>query len=368
MLASCDMRTTITLSDLTDQCLASMRSNAYKRNTILSHGRGMRHFLAHVGNLQVRHITPGHVDSYFTAREALGMKPNTLNSELMSLRHLFKFAYQRGYLGGRVNPVEHRRPYPVPDTERHRVSERDFDRLLDAAKHPRDRIAMALGLNLLLRASEMKELRVGWVDLPHRTIQVRVSKGPGKLDNMPISSELEQELLTWLTWYAEHVGEPLRPEWYLVPAKTEPALGGGKVDLDAAKLRPTAPFATTSRIIQAALASVGVPLRDEHGDSTREGMHTLRRSAARALFEKLSDDGYDRPLRMVQAMLHHASVTITETYLGVGADQLNRDKLIRGKPMFRHAKRSDGDTAAPAPAVSPAAETPPHTTPKGMKS
>ena len=70
------------------------------------------------------------------------------------------------------------------------------------------------------------------------------------------------------------------------------------------------------------------------GRAMGEGSHTLRRSGARALFDRLAESGYDRSLRIVQSMLHHSSVTITEKYIGVTPDQRSRDEIIKGQEMY----------------------------------
>jgi integrase len=98
---------------------------------------------------------------------------------------------------------------------------------------------------------------------------------------------------------------------------------------------PDSPVSRPSRRVQAALEAIGMETRNTDGTSKREGSHTLRRSGARALFDQLTlDGGYDHPLRIVQSMLHHASITQTEVYIGVTADKRTRDEIIRGKPMY----------------------------------
>ena len=73
-----------------------------------------------------------------------------------------------------------------------------------------------------------------------------------------------------------------------------------------------------------------------HGyDIAGEGGHTLRRSAARALYDELVEErGYDGALRRVQTMLDHKHSMTTELYLGLDVDKVARNKALRGKPMF----------------------------------
>lgn len=68
--------------------------------------------------------------------------------------------------------------------------------------------------------------------------------------------------------------------------------------------------------------------------------HVLRRSGARALFDRLRHEGYDGALRRVQAMLGHSSGTITETYLGLDVERVQRNEMLAGKPMFPDLPRA----------------------------
>lgn len=101
-----------------------------------------------------------------------------------------------------------------------------------------------------------------------------------------------------------------------------------------ARLRPTRPVGTLHRIATRALDKINYPTRGEDGESLREGMHTLRRSAARARFDVLESLGYDGAIRHVQTMLGHATMAMTEHYLGLHLDRVKRNELVRGRPMF----------------------------------
>lgn len=331
---------TILLSDLVDEFESSMQANAYAKNTIRNNVRAARALLLHVGNVQARSVTPRHIDSYFAQRKTQGIGAGTLNVELVALRALFRHATQRRYVPNGSDPTAHRRPFREVKRDRLRIPANQFDRLLDATTHPRDRMIVALGLYLFLRQSEVVDLHIADVDLNHGELTVRIHKTK-QLDHMPISQELEDELRRWLTFYAENVGRPLRPDDFLVPAKTPPLFKPGldpRVNAAeakaAAQLNPTRPVQRPEHAVQRALAAFGEPLRDEGGKSLSEGVHTLRRSGARALFDRLIADGYDGAMRTVQAMLHHTSVTVTEGYLGIHLDKKRRDDVVRGRRMF----------------------------------
>ena len=334
------MATTL-LSDLVDEFIESAKANDYSKATIAHHERAGRGLLAFVGNIQARNVTPRHVDSYFAQRQSTGrVGAGQLNVELVSLRALFRFATQRRYVPSGADPTAHRRRFREVKRDRLRIPATEFDRLLDCAEHPRDRIIVGLGLFLFLRQSEVKVLRVGDVDLTHGEVAVTVIKTKG-FDRMPISTELDRELRRWLTYYSEQLGRPLRPDDYLVPAKSPLLFQAGrslKENLYASAVSeefiPTKPMRLPHQAVQRALKRFGADLRDENDRSTNEGVHTLRRSGARALFDRLVQDGYDGALRTVQAMLHHASSQTTELYLGIHLDKKRRDEVVRGKPLF----------------------------------
>jgi integrase len=93
------------------------------------------------------------------------------------------------------------------------------------------------------------------------------------------------------------------------------------------RLRPDSSPAKIHWAVHRALKTLGM-------DSSKEGVHTLRRSAARARFDQLVSEGYDGALRQVQTLLHHANAKTTEVYLGIDIDVQARDDAIRGKRLF----------------------------------
>jgi len=262
----------------------------------------------------------------------------TTNLTVAELRGFFKWCEQQGHIPYGSSPMRHRRAYSEAKHERMRVPADQFPGLIDSAQNPRDRIVVALGLYLLLRAGEIALLRVGDVDLTEFTIQVLVPKS-AKSDTMPICHELADELHLWLDTYEGAKGISLRDYDYLVPAMLPPTLeargeGGKWVMVQYDQYVPSRPYSTPHKAVQGALALSGYATHDADGATKREGVHTLRRSAARALFDRLSVDGVDSALRIVQSMLHHSSVATTERYIGLDGDRAKRDTILRGERMF----------------------------------
>jgi integrase len=214
-----------------------------------------------------------------------------------------------------------------------------FQALLDATETPRERMVIALGLYLFLRSSEMESLTLQDINLQDGEIQVSIHKTVDA-DMMPISAELDYELRRYLTWYTEQMGV-LHPQWFLIPYAFQKPYRNTHGRFDGQQnvgrewvFKPTTASIRLYEIVQKALESIGYETRSDSGKSHGEGVHTLRRSGARALFDDLRQQGYDGALQRVRSMLHHSSGAMTERYLGINMERRQRNDAIRGKKMF----------------------------------
>lgn len=292
----------------------------------------LRRFLTITGNILTENIHEGHIDAYF--REAKKSRPRSLQLDTSDLRGFFKWAIRTKRAGKNGNPMaDHETAAPPPRPWRgFHVSK--LPAFLDSATHPRDRILLALACYVLGRSIEFTILRVGDVDLDAGYISYTITK-TGKADLMPISEELDRELRRWLTWYGEHAGQRPDPNWYLVPAKSAPTPNGYRsVDPMSAKLRPTRQMKEPHDIAQRALTAIGYPVRDDSGKSAGEGMHTIRRSIARALHDQLRDEGDPNPVETVRAMTNHSTEREVRRYIGLETSRQHRDARLKGKLMF----------------------------------
>lgn len=316
------------LSDAIDEYSTYRLKAGFAANTVRAGDQWLRRFLACTGNIQVRSLGAHHGEMFLSTMLSKGYAPKSVNLGLSMVASFCKWARHRRLMSASSNPLATVRYQKVEDKPRRRVPVKDFPRLLDAAEHPQSRIIVSLGLYLFLRSSEIVELRLKDIDLEQGEVRVYQPKTQ-RWDVMPICAELDAELRRWLTWYAEDSG-PLQAEWRLVPARRK-----GRIDkpLEGPEMNPTARMSNTSLKIHEALRGIGWDVKGEDG----EGVHTLRRSGARAWFDDLverHDAARDGALRKVAAMLHHRSVVQTETYLGLDADREKRDVLLRGERMF----------------------------------
>ena len=332
----------VTLSDAIEEFLAYRKTAGFRPNTILINARSLSIFLREVGNIQIRHLDARHGEVYQAYLMGKGYKPNTVNSHLTTLSAFTKWLRSRHYLAGGSDPTANTRAIKVMTEPRTRVDPKDFGAFLDICSTPHERIVVALGLYLFVRASEITAIRVKDVDLDAKEILIRVMKSQ-LVDPMPICQELDGELRRWLTWYGTDIRSPLEGEYFLVPQRRRRPLGndgsgpgGGFLTVRAHNnCVPDHQLQRAHRYVQKPLRAFGVDLRGEDGKSTMEGVHTLRRSGARALFDGMVDDGsYDGVLRYVSAMLHHKSTVMTERYLGLNVDVKKRNDLLKGKRMF----------------------------------
>lgn len=294
-------------------------------------------------NLFVENITSAHMDALF--EDLAGSRSDrSLGNDFYILTSFFRWCATTKRMPRWHDPLVNHSAPEWFHRERNRLPVTKFAILLDAAVSGRDRILFALALYTLGRANELVRITVGDVDFDNRKIRMPLSKnrsrGGKEADWMPIPRELRKELARWFIEYAEEVG-PLRPEYYLVPALSRPRLintpdqgrdGASEIIQVINPLRPLNPRYSTAA--KDALESIGFPIRDADGKSLGEGMHTLRRSGARARFDALRAMGYDRALRQVQALLHHQFSSMTEHYIGITLDILERDEALMDEWMY----------------------------------
>jgi integrase len=304
------------------------RSKAYLKASRIC----LRRLLTLTGNILTENIHEAHVDLYF--REASKTRSaRSLGLDTSILKGFFKWAVRTRRAGRSGDPMADRtRPRAVPREWRgFPVSK--VPALLDSAQHPRDRMLLALGCFLLGRSIEFTILTVGHVDLDSGYINYKITK-TGKRDMLPICEELDEELRRWLKVYTEECG-PLDPNWYLVPAKTPPKMNGDRqMDQSTVRLAPTRKLLEPYVVAHSALSAIGFPLRDADGRRLNEGMHTIRRSMARGLYEQLRDEGDVNPVETVRSMLNHATEKQTRDYIGLQSERIHRDSRLRGKAMF----------------------------------
>ncbi len=322
------------LSDSIDDYLEHRR-NRPKGNSagrIKSIQITLRRLLTVTGNILTENVHEGHISQYYKVAAKTRSKAS-LGLDTADLKGFFKWAIRTKRAGRQGDPMADYEAPSAPKRPWRGFHISKLPALLDATQHPRDRILLALAAYLLGRSVEFTLLRICDVDLDAGFVAYRIPK-TDKVDRLPICEELDEELRNWFTFYTNQLG-PLDPMWYLVPAKTQAPLNGiHPPDPANIKLRPTARLIDAHNVAKRALEKIGFPIRDAEGKTLREGMHTIRRSMARAVHDQLRDEGDPNPVETVRAMLNHSTEAQTRAYIGLETSRIHRDTRFRGKPMF----------------------------------
>lgn len=319
------------LSESIEAYIAHRNSRGLSAHTIKNDKRVLRHFLTATGNIWVHNIHEGHVDAHFVKASEV-RKPESLKVDHNVLSGFFQWAVRTRRTGRFDDPMAHRPRPKFTKREWRGIPLAKFPALLDSADDPRDRILLAKGIYLLGRAAELTGIRLEQVDLDGGWVHYRRPK-VHKTDNLPISLELDRELRQWLTYYSEQCGS-LQSHWFLIPARKPHLLSNGRVVPGSSRLNPERELGTPHRIVKRALKAIDFPITNPDGSPRNEGVHTLRRSGARAFYEELSNEGHPHPVGVVQSLLGHASEKQTREYIGAEADREKRDDRIRGKLMY----------------------------------
>ncbi|GAY07496.1 tyrosine-type recombinase/integrase [Pseudonocardia sp. N23] len=255
-------------------------------------------------------------------RESMG--DGALNRSLSALEVYLTWAFRMTYVRGEViNPTTRRVRYRP--SRRLQLDIKQLVDLYEGAEDPYSRMVCALAAYTGGRAGEIKTIRVGDVDLGRGEIDWTRHKTRTD-DVLPIMAELHSELERWFAHYAAANG-PLRPDWYVIPGRHGLGQPGAVV------YRPTRPRVHGCHtIIKDQLVRVlGVAPEDLRG----EGVHTVRRSIARCLYEQLLDERHADPISVVRALLGHSTRGMTERHIGVETGRTERDRVLRGRSMLK---------------------------------
>lgn len=273
--------------------------------------------LHHMGASDVDEIGPDHCSGWFAS---LTVADATRVTRLAQIRSFLTFCVMHGWISKDPSWML-RAEKPLPEV-RQRLTADELLGLIECTRFPAHRIIVALAANLGLRASEIRELRVGDVNLDTREIAVRIPK-TREAEHMPITSELDTELRRWFDWYFSRHVTGLGKQSYLVPSQYR---RGEQVILRPGTMMGKA---YPAEVIHWALEDLGWE------DTDGEGVHTVRRSLARVFFDDVeSGDGFDSALLATMSLLHHSRPETTLRYIGRDRAKLARDRILQGKPFL----------------------------------
>jgi integrase/recombinase XerD len=133
-----------------------------------------------------------------------GVSPGSINGALAALKFFFRITVQRFDIANHIQLVRQPRRLPVV------LSPEEVTRLLEAARGPKYKAALAVAYGAGLRISEIVSLKVS--DIDSKRMVIRVEQGKGRKDRyVMLSPHLLELLRTW--WLV------LRPRGYLFPGQ-----------------------------------------------------------------------------------------------------------------------------------------------------
>lgn len=288
-----------------------------------------------IDNLPVSAITADCISRYFT--DLGDVVQSTRNRALVDARKFLQFLEIREHIrpghtdrllaGRKIRSTTRKPKYYIPVDQ--------FCDLLDVSgkRHQADRAVIALGLYTLARQGEIASLKLKDVDLANNTIRIYRSKRKRWTD-VTICPDLAEELDNWLGFYAHEAGQigphvmmNDHPDWHVVPhLGIVRGPGPYKSEDMSYELEPETRATRLEYIVKRALGRLGAPTG--HGKRVQylgEGMHTIRRSGARAMLDYLAADiGNDKALLQVSVMLDHDDPKMTLLYID---RQIERDRL-----------------------------------------
>lgn len=324
------------------------------------------------GDRPAENVTQEEVEAFLAARAAKGRKPKTRNRELRTLRALFNAAIDWGRLD--VNPTAKVKAAKEPEKEVVYLSPEEQGLVLGCAREiggdPRVNVPyafalIALALQTGMRRMELFHLRWGDIDFGRRTARVRNEDNEegawetksGKARTIGLTDFAMMALRGWREWFAPEI------------AKARARAADGRI---AKQLREKASIRLGALVrcqpradgfifpsFRAASADRGqVPL-DNCGsmvDNVRKraklkrfGLHILRHSFAVGLARA------GVPIRILQQLLGHGSLRMTEVYLRFYPDEGMREVDRLAAPVIPEGRvegvKVGGASAGGAPVV-----------------
>ena len=288
------------LAEAIDAFLVELRvERGLSPHTIAAYRRDLAQFAAHAGTAW-RH-SPRPLIEFVTALQAAGARGSTQARKSAAVRSFYTFALREG-IATRDVPALVDAPKPgsyLPDV----LAPEEVERILDAPPPSdpigiRDRAILELLYACGLRVSELVGLDTDRVDLPNQQVRV-IGKG-NRERRVPMGDEARERLHRYRSgprsdWTAEH---------------PTPAVFVGK---RGRRLSREAVWGLVKRWSRAA------------GVTERVTPHTFRHSFATHLLEGGAD------LRVVQALLGHASISTTQLYTHLTGERV-REVYARAHP------------------------------------
>ncbi|WP_434439673.1 tyrosine-type recombinase/integrase [Lentzea sp. E54] len=264
------------------------------------------------------------VEDYLFGEDGIAaqMQPDSYNKTVTHLRGFVTWLLRRGIVSGDVlDALETLKAGPTKQYPR--LTLEQMEEIVGNAADPWERFVVALGFQTLGRWSELQAVRWAHVNLAASRITWWREK-TDEADALPITAKLDHELRAWILYYEASIGRPLEPDDFMVPRRKWIINAGWRL----------LPKLHSNKAILTTVKSYAGPYLGGADAIKGQGVHILRRSAARELYEALKRQGEPDPIRIVMAMLGHKNVKTTERYIGIERDRETRDALLSGSALL----------------------------------
>jgi integrase len=333
----------VKISDALAEFNGYLAGRGLAAGTVKRHMVCARGFAATCQKVKGKNATMGQVDHECVAKyfAQLGGAQGYRNNALETVRKFLDWAEKWGYLrpgyttGKLLDGYKSRKAERQP---KYYLEAAEFPAALEAAgsHNAADRAVIAVALYTLARQSEIRPAQLRDLDLTKLNLSLFREKRQ-RWTQTGICPEFNLELETWLKAYAQKMGylSPVtmireHPDWLLIPSK-KTWHGGGF------RYQPDIPICAMERVAKRTLTDLGVTgTRDGKSVShLGEGMHTIRRSGARAMLKNLSEGlGHQRALVQVSVMLDHDDLKQTLRYIGMDQEKDELNDWLRGNSPY----------------------------------
>lgn len=251
------------------------------------------------------------------------LKDSSYNKLVCMIRHFVEYAVRRA----EVHPFTLDACVAVPEGPRKdylRLSAAQVVQMIETCEDPWERWVLALASQTLGRESELlnRQVRHLHFDRAQPVIDWYRRKTVDK-DELFATADLVREWQRWTYAYQTQCGS-LERGWRLIPRREYRGVHGWVY-------HPQLPPTRLSGIVQRHAARVSGEVRE---DLKGQGVHILRRSMARALYDRLVELEVYQPDKKVQTALGHAKVETTMLYIGVDPDRASRNELLAGSNLL----------------------------------
>lgn len=252
---------------------------------------------------------------------AEGLEPSTYNKMVGQQRGFIEWCIRRDDVRGDILSAMIRKSQGKKDYVR--LTAAQLRRTVESASaDPWEQFVLEFGIHTMGRWSELRIAQFKHLDLAEGKVKWWREK-TDEWDELPIMAELDSAFRKWIVAYERNIGRPLQADDYLIPMRVA---GGWHPKWEFQYVPGHAATESIRRCVKKHVAPIVGGVEQIIG----QGVHLLRRSAARALYDALVSSGHPDPIRIVMAMLGHKNAHTTEIYLGIERDRQNRDTVLRG--------------------------------------